>query len=352
MVRYAGFSTPVSHQGSGRSRRRPARHLGHRRGSGAGQPGAGGRRRCRGRRRPSARLRGRAASDPGRLGDHSALPGLAARLVHQDQRALRLPRSGGGQDPAGLPVVPGDLGQGDGDDPRRAGRPRLRHDRLRQRVPRHVPAAAHHPQPAAGQPAGHRELVRVPVQGAAGLDGGRRHRRVRGRHGAVRPAAEPHPQAGRRRVRPRQRPVHDGERRQGRRPAAAQAGHRQGRPVRRLLRHLLRPGVHRAVRQHAAVGDAGRCVPGQRDRSLVPGDDHHGAAGVQARLPAQRRLSHRGPGLVVGEDRPAGRLPARSPGRRPDAERLRPGDHPAGRRRRAGRAGQQRGHGQHRVPRA
>ncbi len=144
------------------------------------------------------------------------------------------------------------------------------------------------------------------------------------RHRQVRPAAEPHPQAAGRRLRAGQRPLHHGERGQGRGAAAAPAADRQGRFLRRLLRHLLRAGAHRAVREVAPLGDPGRGVSSQRGQSVLPAYDPHRAESIQYLLQPQRGLPPRRAGPLVGADRRAGQVPAPPPGDRPDEDAVRP----------------------------
>ena len=300
------------------------------------QPGV--HRPARGRR--AAGRHGAAPPDPRRLGDDPAVRGLAPGLVHQDQRAAGLPGPGGGPYQAGIPVVPGDQRPGGGNDPCRPGRPRLSDHRLRGGLPGDVPAAAGPAQPAPRQPARHRELLGLPLQAAPALEGSRRHRRLHGRHRQMRPAAEPHPQAAGWWVRAGQRPVHDGERGPGRGAAAAQAADRQGRFLRRLLRHLLRAGAHRPLREAAPLGDARRRLPGQREGSVLPADHPDREVRLRRLVSAQRRLPPRRTRLRVGAAERPGRVPASASRQGPDERSVRRQGHRTGDRGQAVRDGQ------------
>ena len=295
--------------------RRPPRRPGARR----------GRARSRSRARSRGRVRGRGARDL------SVDPARACRAAPVRARPAHLLRAPGR--PAGLllrrePAHPGQLplaaGQGRGagrDDPRGGGRPRLRLDRQRGELPADDRAASADPQPAARRPArhGHFHGDQLPGAGAGRLAAVRAALQPAGRR--VRRQAQPRMALpARRRLGARVRGLQHGIFRQGRRPGAPRAAAAPGRPLRRLLRQLVRADIRVPVPGHAAVGHAGLHLPGARARPVVYDHGHYRPPGFRRRLPAiggmrRGRRRHRvGPDLRAGwPGWPAPRSAARRP---------------------------------------
>ena len=129
----------------------------------------------------------------------------------------------------------------------------------------------------------------------------------------LRAPAEPHLAPRGRHLGARLGPVHHREHRPRRRPHPHRPRARQGRPVRRLVRHLLRPVVPLPLPRSAALGGARLGVRGARSRPVVPHDARDRAARLRHGLPAGRRLSSR---VIVAPDRCTRPAAARPPGRR------------------------------------
>ena len=286
-----------------------------------------------------------------RAGAAAPLQGPARGVVRAPAGAVRSCRPQGRHDPDRLRVVPGRLRPRRRHGRRHGGRPRLPQHRQPRLLPGAVRPAAALPQPAAGRQPWHRHLGAGELQAPAAVAGRRRQPGVPAAGRGLRPPAQPHAGASRWRLRPRQRPVRHRQHRPRPGRRARGPADRPGRPVRRLLRELLRAGLRRAPPGAAAVGDPRRHLAGAGDRPVLPLDPADHADRLRPGLPAQPGVRGRGPRTVDGADRRPGRAaPARSGGR-PDPRAGRPAGHLDGGRRGAGHHGQQRRLRLRRLPR-
>ena len=242
---------------------------------------------------PERRRRGAPAPLPGRAGRHALR--LDQRPARPHRRRRRPPADRVRTLPAARPHAP----RG-GHDARDRGRPRLRHDRQPRQLPDAAGAAAGAARPAARRPARDRALrARSTARRCAGRSRTTCAARARcarelgprrdfyGTHAAVDDVAA----------------VLDALR------------IAQRRPLRRLLRHVRRPGLRRPPRRPAALAGARRRLSGDRHRPGVQrprrGDPARAAARVRAA--AELRRPRRGPDRGGGA---AGRAAARAPGER------------------------------------
>ena len=112
--------------------------------------------------------------------------------------------------------------------------------------------------------------------------------------GRVRPQAQPHVEGAGRRVDPRVGPVRHRVRRQRHGGHHQVAGRGAGRPVRRLLRHVVRAIVPVAPSGAAAFGGAGFGLSDVRRVLVVPVRGLARAPGVPIGLPSRSRVPARG----------------------------------------------------------
>ena len=258
---------------------------------------------ARGAAGPSVRCRRSRQARPARVAP-AAMSSARACAVRVDRAAVGAGQPGRRNRHGRLRVRPGprplEAGARHGGPAR--GWPRLQHDRDRLVVRRDVRAAARPPQPAPGRPARHRPVGADRLPAAPGPEGRLRTRRGRLRR---RPG-----RAGRRLL---DRAVGRRPRRGGRRARA-----RPGRRLRRLVRHLLRPGLRRPPPRAGPQRGARQRLPGVRRGRVVrhpgPGD----ARLLRARLRADPRLPRRRPAVPAhpGEGARGGARPSPGAARR------------------------------------
>ena len=216
-----------------------------------------------------------------------ARPGAARRAA--DRHRLPLAAAATGRGPA-----PGAGG--------RRGRARLSLDRQPRGVHGHLPPAAARARAAAGGQPRHRGVRSDRLPAAAGLRRCHVRPELPEPGGGLRPQGRAPPRVGRPLLHRLRRARHGG--------GAPRAAARPGRPVRRLLRHLLRPGVHRALPGPAALGAARLLLSGARARPVVRVVRDGGARGAGRGVRARSGLRGRRAGQRGGAARTAARAAA------------------------------------------